>query len=111
MRSVHSVDTLNFYYKNGLPLIKLFKYKNYALQYFVPDVLKLLINFKNSYPYLIEIFFFYLKNCYYPNLYLSIFYQLGRSIKKYFNEKNCEVCGNKKLTKILDLGKTRYVMI
>ncbi len=84
VRSIRSVDALNVYYKNGLPFIKLLKYKNYALQYFLPDVLKLLINIKNSYPYLIEILFFYLKNCYYPKLYLSIFYQLGRSIKKYF---------------------------
>ena len=84
VRSVRSVDALNIYYKNGLSIIKLLQYKNFALQYFFPDIIKLLINIKNSYPYLIEIFFFYLKNCYYPNLYLSIFYQLGRSIKKYF---------------------------
>jgi len=83
VRSVRSVDALNIYYKNGLSIIKLLQYKNFALQYFFPDIIKLLINIKNSYPYLIEIFFFYLKNCYYPNLYLSIFYQLGRSIKKY----------------------------
>ncbi len=83
VRSLRSVDALNIYYKNGLSMIKLFQYKNFALQYFFPDIIKLLINIKNTYPYLIEIFFFYLKNCYYPNLYLSIFYQLGRSIKKY----------------------------
>lgn len=82
VRSIRSIDALEVYSKNGLTKKKLFIYKNHALQYFLPDIIKLFLNFKNSYPYMKEILLFYFKNCYYPNLYLSILYQIKRSIKK-----------------------------
>ena len=89
VRSIRSVNALEIYFKNGLSKKKLFKYKNYALQYFLPDIIKLMLNLKNSHPYMKEIFFFFIKNCYYPNIYLSIFYQIRRSINKLLkNEKN-----------------------
>ena len=89
MRSIRSVNALEIYFKNGLSKKKLFKYKNYALQYFLPDIIKLMLNLKNSHPYMKEIFFFFIKNCYYTNIYLSIFYQIRRSINKLLkNEKN-----------------------
>lgn len=82
VRSIRSVNALEIYFKNGLSKKNFFKYKNYALQYFLPDIIKLMLNLKNSYPYMKEILFFFMKNCYYPNLYLSIFYQIKRSINK-----------------------------
>ena len=89
VRSIRSVDALEVYFKNGLSRKNYLKYKNYALQYFLPDMIKLILNLKNSYPYMKEILLFYIKNCYYPNLYLSIFYQIKRSLNKIIKyEKN-----------------------
>ena len=87
IRSIRLPTALDIYFKNGLGFFNYIKYKNYSLQYFLPDVIKLASNFKNTYPYFVEIIIFYVKNFYYPNIYLSIIYQLKRTISKTINEK------------------------
>lgn len=83
IRSIRIVNSLDLFFANGLiPLNKYLKFKNLSLQYFIPDILKILLNMKNTYPYIIEIIVFYIKNFYYPNIYLSVLYQLKRLIKK-----------------------------
>ncbi len=82
IRSIRIINSLDLYFANGLPFIKYLKFKNQSLQYFIPDLIKMILNLKNSYPYLLEFAIFYIRNFYYPNLYLSAIYQLKRIINK-----------------------------
>ncbi len=87
VRSVRLATALDIYFKNGLSFFNYIKYKNNSLQYFLPDMIKLLLNLKNTRLYFVEIMTFYVKNFYYPNIYLSIIYQLKRTLNKIINEK------------------------
>ena len=58
--SVRIINSLDLFFINGLPLKKYLKFKNHSLQYFIPDLIKIILNFKNSYPYLVEIIYFIL---------------------------------------------------
>lgn len=87
VRSIRTSNLLDIFYKNGLPLSEYIKCKNYSLKFFIPDIIKLLLNLNKTYPYFGEIMLFYIKNFYYPNIYFSFFYQLRNLIINRFYEK------------------------
>ena len=87
VRTFRTSELLESYYNNGIDLITYIKNKNSNLRYFIPDIIKIVCNLKNTYYYIPNLFVFFLKNFYYPNIYLSIFYQISKTLKKFLNEK------------------------
>lgn len=82
VRTFRTAELLDTYYLNGIGFSNYLKNKNKILGYFVPDVIKIIFNFKETYRYIPSIVIFYIRNFYYPNIYLSIFYQVTRTLKK-----------------------------
>ena len=87
IRSVRLIEALRLYRKNGLVLTKFYMYKNYSLQYFIPDMVYAYLNKEISgykhYKFS-EIFL----NCFlYPNFYFSIIWYLKRKISNYLATK------------------------
>jgi hypothetical protein len=83
IHSVRLVEALGEYRKNGLPFWKYVYCKNFALNNFAPDFVNMFIYKDNSgYAYIspLKILFEY---CIYPNVYLSIFYFIGRQLRKF----------------------------
>ncbi len=83
VRSIRLINALDLYFKNGLSLARYIKYKNVSLKYFIPDIIRLILSGKMGLSYFIEIIVFFFKNFYYPNIYLSLIYQLITTLKKY----------------------------
>lgn len=83
VRSIRLINALDLYFKNGLGIAKYIKYKNDTLKYFIPDIIRLVLTGKIGFSYFIEIIVFFFKNFYYPNIYLSLIYQLITTLKKY----------------------------
>lgn len=80
--SVRLVEALNEYRRNGLPLRRYLRCRNYALRNFVPDLAYMLLNRSTSgWPYL-RPFRLLLANSVYPNSYLSVIYYVFRKTKK-----------------------------
>lgn len=82
--SVRLVEALQEYRKNGLSFWQYVYCKNYALGNFVPDIISIYRNkARSGYAYIkpSKLFFEY---CLYPNFYLSLFYGIGRRIRRYF---------------------------
>jgi glycosyltransferase involved in cell wall biosynthesis len=83
IHSVRLVEALSEYRKNGLSYWKYVYYKNYALNNFVPDFINMLLYKDRSGFAYIRPFKLILEYCLYPNFYLSIFYFIGRRLRKY----------------------------
>jgi glycosyltransferase involved in cell wall biosynthesis len=80
--SIRLVEALKEYKRNGLPYLQYIWCKNYALSNCIPDFGNIIINKRTSgYDY-INLFKLTLEYCWYPNFYLSLFYFLGRRIRK-----------------------------
>lgn len=83
--SVRLVEALKEYRKNGLPFWRYVYCKNYALNNFLPDFIKILLNKNSGYAYinpaklLAESFF-------YPNFYLSFLFFISKKIKYFFSD-------------------------
>jgi len=73
VHSVRLVEALDEYRKNGLSFIKFLRYKNYALNNFIPDFVSMLINRDRSGFVYVKPLPLILGNCLYPNFYLSFF--------------------------------------
>lgn len=84
VRSVRLVEALNEYRKNGLSLMQYVRCKNYALHYFIPDLVWMFINKNRSGFTYIKPFRLFLNNCLYPNFYLSFIYFFIRKLKLLF---------------------------
>ena len=82
--SVRLPEALDEYRKNGLPFIQYLHCKNFALNNFFSDYIKLIFYKKISGGIYINPFTLFFKNIFYPNLYLSFFYFLCRKFIKFF---------------------------
>ena len=92
IHSVRLVEALGEFRKNGLPFWKYVYCKNFALNNFVPDFVNMFLYRDNSgYAYINPLKLF-LEYSMYPNVYLSIFYFIGRRFRKFtarlFNRDN-----------------------
>ncbi len=81
IRSIRLVELLIEYRKNGLPFFQYIKCRNFALQHFIPDLIRLLIKYKRSGVKSVNILFWLLSNAFYPNFYMSPFIELIKKIK------------------------------
>ena len=82
INSVRLVEVLGEYRKNGLSFWKYVYCKNIKLNNFVPDFVNMFLNKDNTgYTYIRKSKLF-LEYSIYPNVYLSIFYFIGRRIRK-----------------------------
>lgn len=68
------LEIIDEYKKLGLNKLKYIKCKNYALRFYLPDVLRVAIKVKNKRFYLVMLFKSLFHNFLYPNFYLSIIY-------------------------------------
>ena len=82
IHSVRLVEALSEYRKNGLSYWKYAYCKNYALNNFASDFINILLYRERGYVY-ISPFKLILQYCLYPNFYLSLFYFIGRRLRKY----------------------------
>lgn len=82
IHSVRLVEALGEYRKNGLSFWQYVYCKNFALNNFAPDFVNMFLHKHNSgYAYISppKVFIEY---CIYPNVYFSIFYFIGRRLRK-----------------------------
>ena len=82
INSVRLIEALGEYRKNGLPLFKYLIYKNFALNNFLPDLVKIRFYSGNTGREYIKFRSLIFSNFLYPNFYLSIFYFLFKKIFK-----------------------------
>lgn len=83
IHSVRLVEVLEEYRKNGLPFWKYVYYKNFALNNFIPDFVNMFLYKDNSGYAYINPLKLVLEYSMYPNVYLSIFYFIGRRLRKF----------------------------
>ncbi len=81
VRSVRLVEALDEYRRNGLSYVKYLRCKNYALSSFIPDFVNICVNGTSSGLAYIRPVRLLISNCLYPNLYLSVFFCLARTVK------------------------------
>ena len=85
IRSVRLIEALKEYRKNGLSYFNYLKCKNFALGFFIPDLIYIYLNKdKSGYEYVKPIQLF-LNNSLYPGLYLSFFTYFIRKLKSLIN--------------------------
>ncbi len=85
--SVRLVEALEEYRKNGLPLIKYLRCKNFALNRFVPAIIWMFVHREHSGYAYINPLKLILANCWYPNFYFSTFYYIFRWLKSKFAKR------------------------
>ena len=83
IHSVRLVEALGEYRKNELSLWKYIYCKNFALNNFIPDFVNMFLHKDNSGYIYISPPKLFLEYCIYPNVYLSIFYFIGRRLRKF----------------------------
>ena len=81
VKSVRLVEALCEYRKNGLPLLRYLKCRNFALNTFVPDLVYMYLNKDTSGYAYINPTQLILSNCLYPNAYLSVLYYILRKVR------------------------------
>ena len=86
VRSFRLVEALIEYRRNGLLLYQYFRCRNFALSHYIPDLVRMLINYKSSGVKNVNIFFWTLSNMIYPNLYLSPLIEIKKKIDKYIKK-------------------------
>jgi len=87
VRSVRLLEALDEYRKNGLPYVKYWKYKNFALSHFIPDLVYMLVYSRISGYLYIKPMRFIIDICLYPVFYWSFFKYSIRKIKKFSTMK------------------------
>ena len=87
VETIRIPEILDVHKSNGLPALKFFYCKNYALRNFIPSYFKMFLNRNVSGFKYINFNSHILKNLVYPNVYLSIVYFVIRKIRKFFHEK------------------------
>ncbi len=80
VRSVRLIEALDEYKKNGLGFFKYLYCKNVALKNFIPDMWYIYLNKHYGYEYINPLKCF-LNNCFFPNIYLSVFLYFYRKAK------------------------------
>lgn len=81
VHSVRLVEALDEYKKNGLPYLRYLWCRNFALNNFIPDIVSMYLNRKSSGYVYVNPFNLVIKNCFFPNFYLSFFYYFIRKFK------------------------------
>jgi hypothetical protein len=81
VHSVRLVEALSEYRLNGLPFLKYYRCKNFALKYSIPHFVLILLNKTNPSYKNINLFKLIFFSLLYPNFYLSIFYYFNRKLK------------------------------
>ncbi len=87
IRSVRLLEALEEHRKNGLPLLQYLKCRNYALNFFIPDIVYMWIHKKASGWAYISPVSILIKNLIYPNAYLSPVYFIFRKINQFIKSK------------------------
>ena len=83
IKSVRLVESLDLYKENGLSFWRYVYCKNFALRSFIPNFVYMFLNKETSGYSYINTSQLFLKNCLYPNFYLSFFYFFINRIKRY----------------------------
>lgn len=81
VRSIRLVEALRLYREAGLPWFQYVKCRNFALGYFVPDLVKMMLNPHETGLHLVGLWKGVLSNWIYPNVYLSPFFYLVRRVR------------------------------
>lgn len=91
IRSVRFIEALDIYRKNGLSIFQYLHCRNFALRYFIPDMIYMIVHSEKSGIKYLSFFKHVLPNVIFPNFYLSLVYYFGRKanliIGKYLNTK------------------------
>lgn len=82
--SVRLVEALDEYRKKGLPLARYLRCRNFALRNFIPDFGYMLLRPGISGLAYVRPVPLVLRNCVYPNFYLSLFYFTARRVRRAF---------------------------
>lgn len=85
VQSIRLNEALDVYRSNGLPINQYLRLKNYSLRNFIPDLAIMIMNRRESGIKYIKFYRFFIKNCFYPNLYFSFFYYFIKKIKVTYN--------------------------
>lgn len=72
IRSIRLPEAIDTYRKHGLPYLSYLYYKNSSLGWFLPDVIRLLLNKEKSGYRYVNFPRILINNCMYPNFYLSL---------------------------------------
>ncbi len=88
IQSVRLVEALDEYRKNGLPYWQYVSCKNFALNNFIPDIVKMYMTKDVSGYAFIKPMKLIGAYCLYPNFYLSFFYFFIRRINRFFNYRH-----------------------
>jgi hypothetical protein len=83
--AVRIPEVVDEYRKNGLPFLQYLSCKNYALRNFIPCLVKIILNKKESGYTYISFRKHIFNNLFFPNVYLSFFYFLKRFFMKKIN--------------------------
>ena len=81
VRSVRLLQGLQAYRSKGLPYWKYLRCKNRALEHFVPDLIRLLLDRENSGYRYINPLLLVLESFLFPNFYLSVICLVGRKLR------------------------------
>jgi hypothetical protein len=81
VHSVRLIEGLDQYRRNGLPILRYWRCKNFALNSFIPDLAKMYVTKDVSGISYISPLKLIWQNCLYPNFYLSVFYFFARKVK------------------------------
>lgn len=84
IHSVRFIEILNIYRENGLPLFQYLKCRNFALKYFIPHIVKMLIHRRESGIQYLMPMKHVISNCLFPNFYLSFFYYTINKLKRFY---------------------------
>lgn len=82
VKSVRLVEMLEEYRKNGLPLLRYVRCRNFALSSFVPDFAYMWLHKETSGYAYVSPAKLILSNCLYPNLYLSVLYYVVQRARR-----------------------------
>lgn len=82
VRSVRLIEALREYRKNGLGILRYLQCRNYALKYFIPDLVSIMIRKERSGREYVKPLKLLLGNCLFPNFYLSFFTYFIRKFKQ-----------------------------
>ena len=88
IRSFRLLEGLIEYRKNGLPFVQYMICKNFALSHYIPDVLRMLINYKVSGIESVNVLKVTLSNIFYINLYLSPLIEVYKKLKYLVLKRN-----------------------
>lgn len=82
VRSVRLVEGLEEYRRNGMPLLRYWRCRNFALRTFIPDLAYTFVHKSVSGLAYIDPVRIVVQNCVYPNFYLSVWYYVLRKLRQ-----------------------------